>query len=182
MSHTFGIDILTFKIYKKIFPVLWTKQIQLFEILCRKLGITVSQVTENSWFALYDERWEVYKSPQIYGDLFQKEDTAIWIVLNNCIGKDDESEKFQGGQNVCDKCDLFFMKQESQINTDTESFTVSSLLEKTYFCNITELLTLFWSKILLWCNCYVHPQNLCLCFQTHPQKSCNWCNRHRLHC
>lgn len=73
---------------------------------------------------------DILKKP--YWHLFQKRDTALWIVLNSCIGKDDESGKFQGGQIVCDKCDLFVMKQESQINTDTESFTVRSLLEQTY--------------------------------------------------
>lgn len=49
-------------------------------------------------------------------------------------------------------------------------------------CNITELVKILWSKIFLWCNCYVHPQNYCLCFQTHPQKPCNSYNRHHLHC
>lgn len=47
-----------------------------------------------------------------------------------------------------EKCDLFAMKQEIQINTDTESFTVRYLKRHTR-CNITELFKIFWSKILL---------------------------------
>lgn len=66
-----------------------------------------------------------------YWHLSQKGDAALWIVLNSSIDKENESEKFQGGQTVCDKCDLFVMKQESQINTDAENFTTTSLLEKT---------------------------------------------------
>lgn len=63
MSHTFGFDLLIFKIDKNLFPVLWTKQLQQFEIHCRKFSITVAHVMENSWFdhiPVYDNRWETF--------------------------------------------------------------------------------------------------------------------------